>query len=77
MDIIYHKNTIIERFLKNGCQPSNQLRRKSFPLANSHAKSGYVQSIHLRVSVLTEYFSDRNDTNKRHNCLNLICALNV
>ena len=77
MDIIYHKNIIIERFLKNSCQPSNQLRRRSFPLTNSHAKSGYVQSIHLRVSVLTEYVSDRNDTSKRHNYLNLICALNV
>ena len=29
------------------------------------------------VVIMSECTSDHNDTNKRHNCQNLICALNV
>ena len=29
------------------------------------------------VVVVAECISDHNDTNKRNNCFNLICALNV
>ena len=29
------------------------------------------------VVIVTECISDHNDTSKRNNCLNLICALNV
>ena len=29
------------------------------------------------VGIVTECISDHNDTNKRNNCLNLICALNI
>ena len=31
----------------------------------------------MSVFVVTEYISDRNDTIKRNNSLNLLCALNV
>ena len=38
-----------------------------------------VSKVHLLKSIIivTEWISDHNDTNKRNNCLNLICALNV
>ena len=40
----------------------------------THDNGSIIYSL-KSVCIVTESISDHNDTNKRNNCLNLICAL--
>ena len=40
----------------------------------THDNSSIIYSL-KSVGIVTENISDHNDTDKRNNCLNLICAL--